>query len=167
MSFPYTPCIPMQIKPIKACQGKHLHSSPLEKMAKKLRGALHLRERVCHPFSSTGLGSPCELVSSRPQHLGHCLPVITSDLAGIQLSVMPCIFLFSIEIIGVVLANQIMQVSGSQFYNASSVLCVVCSFPQVQSPRLGFVNWKLQLRKMSPLIFFYIYQTYFICHKLF
>ena len=31
MSFPYTPCIPMQIKPIKACQGKGLGAlSPWE-----------------------------------------------------------------------------------------------------------------------------------------
>ena len=49
MSFLYMPCIPMQIKPIKACQGRW--------------GALLLREWPCCPFSSTGLSSPCEFVS--------------------------------------------------------------------------------------------------------
>ena len=29
MSFPYMPCIPMQIKPIKACQGKGWGACPL------------------------------------------------------------------------------------------------------------------------------------------
>ena len=67
MSFSYTPCIPMQIKPIKACQGK----GP---------GTLLLREWPCHPFSSTGLSSLCEFVSSQPQCHGHCGPV--STLAG-------------------------------------------------------------------------------------
>ena len=42
-------------KAIKACQGKG-------------RGALPLREWLCHPFSSTGLSSPCEFVLSQPQH---------------------------------------------------------------------------------------------------
>ena len=65
MSFPYMPCIPMQIKPIKACQGKP-------------RGPLPLREWPCHPFSSTGLGSPCGFVLSQPQHHGHCLLVTAS-----------------------------------------------------------------------------------------
>ena len=45
-------------KAIKACQGKG-------------RGALPLREWLCRPFSSTGLGSPCEFVSSQPQRRGH------------------------------------------------------------------------------------------------
>ena len=67
ISFPYTPCIPMQIKPIKACQGKGW-------------GALPLREWLSHPFSSTGLSSPCEFVLSQPQRHGHCLPVSTSNL---------------------------------------------------------------------------------------
>ena len=62
MSFPYTPCIPMQIKSIKACQGKG-------------RGTLPLREWLCYPCSSTGLSGPCEFVSSWPQCCGHCLPV--------------------------------------------------------------------------------------------
>ena len=57
-SFPYTPCIPMQIKPIKACQGKG-------------QGTLPVREWPCHPFSSTGLGSLCEFVSSQPQRCRH------------------------------------------------------------------------------------------------
>ena len=67
MSFPYTPCIPMQIKPIKACQGKG-------------QGTLPVREWPCHPFSSTGLGSLCEFVSSQPQRCRHCLWVTTSNL---------------------------------------------------------------------------------------
>ena len=65
MSFPYMPCIPMQIKPIKACQGRW--------------GALLLREWPCHPFYSTGLGCPCELLLSQPQHRGHCFPVTASE----------------------------------------------------------------------------------------
>ena len=65
MNFPYMPCIPMQTKPIKACQGKG-------------RGAFSLREWLCCPFSSTGRGSPCEFVLSQPQCHGHCLPVATS-----------------------------------------------------------------------------------------
>ena len=66
MSFPYTPCIPMQIKPVKACQGKG-------------RGTLPLIEWLCCPFSSTGFNSLCEFVWSRPQSCGHCLPVTTSQ----------------------------------------------------------------------------------------
>ena len=62
MSFPYMPCIPMQ-KPIKACQGKG-------------RGTRPLRECWCCPFSSSGLGSPCDLVLSQPQRRGHCLLVM-------------------------------------------------------------------------------------------
>ena len=42
-------------------------------------------------------------------------------------------FLF-IEFIGVTLVNKIIQVSGAQFYNTSSVHCIVCSSPQVKSP---------------------------------
>ena len=42
-------------KAIKACQDKG-------------QGALLLREWLCGPFSSTGLGSPCEFVSSWLQH---------------------------------------------------------------------------------------------------
>ena len=42
-------------KAIKACQGKG-------------GGALLLREWQRHPFSSTGLNSPCEFVLSQPQH---------------------------------------------------------------------------------------------------
>ena len=59
------PCIPMQIKSIKACQGKGW-------------GTLPLREWLCHPFSSTGLGSLCECVLSQPQRLRYCRPVPTS-----------------------------------------------------------------------------------------
>ena len=66
MSFPYMPCIPMQIKPIKACQGKGW-------------AALPLREWPCCSFSSTGLGSLCELLSSQPQRRGHCFPVTASE----------------------------------------------------------------------------------------
>ena len=66
MSFPYTPCIiPMQIKPIKACQGKGW-------------GALPLREWTFHPSSSRGLDSPCEFVSSQPQRHRHRLLVTAS-----------------------------------------------------------------------------------------
>ena len=71
MSFPYTPYIPTQIKTIKACQGKG-------------QGTLHLREWPCHPFSSTGLGSLCEFVSSQPQCHRHCLPVTTSGNIGLK-----------------------------------------------------------------------------------
>ena len=53
MSFPYMPCIPMQIKLIKACRGKD-------------RGALLLREWPCCPFSSTGL-----VVHVNLSHLSH------------------------------------------------------------------------------------------------
>ena len=57
MSFPYTPCIPMQIKPIKACQSKG-------------QGTVPSREWPCCPFPSPGLGSPCEFVSATmPQTL--------------------------------------------------------------------------------------------------
>ena len=42
-------------------------------------------------------------------------------------------FLF-IEFIGVTLVNKIIQVSGVQFYNTSSVHCIMCSPPQVTSP---------------------------------
>ena len=65
MSFPYTPCIPVQIKPIKACQGKG-------------QGALPLREWLFSPFSSTGLSSLCEFVSSQPQRCRHCKPASAS-----------------------------------------------------------------------------------------
>ena len=65
VSFPYTPCIPMQIKPIKACQGQ-------------VWGTLLLKEWPCCPFSSTGLGSPWEFVSSQPQRCRHCKLVSAS-----------------------------------------------------------------------------------------
>ena len=52
-------------KEIKACQGK-------------VWGAPLLREWPSSPFSSTGLGSPCEFVSSQPQRHGHCRPVSMS-----------------------------------------------------------------------------------------
>ena len=39
---------------------------------------------------------------------------------------------YFIEFIGVTLVNTIMQVSGVQFYNTSSVYCTVCSPPQVK-----------------------------------
>ena len=55
----------MQIKPIKACQGKGW-------------GTLPLREWLCCPSSSTGLGSPCGFVSSQPQSHGHCLQMTAS-----------------------------------------------------------------------------------------
>ena len=42
-------------KAIKTCQGKG-------------QGILPLREWPCLPFSSTGLSSPCEFVSSQSQH---------------------------------------------------------------------------------------------------
>ena len=60
-------CLTMivQIKPIKACQGKG-------------QGALPLREWLFSPFSSTGLSSLCEFVSSQPQCHRHCLPVSES-----------------------------------------------------------------------------------------
>ena len=40
---------------------------------------------------------------------------------------------FFIEFIGATLVNKIIQVSGAQFYNTSSVHCVVCSPPKVKS----------------------------------
>ena len=43
-------------------------------------------------------------------------------------------FTFLIEFIVVTLFNKIMQVSGVQFCNTSSVYCTVCSPPQVKSP---------------------------------
>ena len=39
-------------------------------------------------------------------------------------------------LIGVTLVNKIIQVSGAQFYNTSSVHCSVCSPPQVKSPSI-------------------------------
>ena len=39
----------------------------LERVAEALRGTLPLIEWPCCPFSSTGLGSLCEFVSSQPQ----------------------------------------------------------------------------------------------------
>ena len=54
-------------KAIKACQGRD-------------RGALPLREWLCHPFSSTGLSSPYEFVLSQPQCHRHCRSV--SESAG-------------------------------------------------------------------------------------
>ena len=72
MSFPYMPCIPMQIKPIKACQGKG-------------RGTLPWRDWPCCPFSSTGPSSLCEFVSSQPQCHGHYMPVNASIYDGILL----------------------------------------------------------------------------------
>ena len=36
-----------------------------------------------------------------------------------------------IEVIGVILVNKILQVSDGQFYNTSSVPCILCSPPQV------------------------------------
>ena len=53
-------------KAIKDCQGKG-------------QGALLLRQWPCCPFSSTGLSSPCEFVSSQPQHCRHCRPVPASE----------------------------------------------------------------------------------------
>ena len=38
-----------------------------------------------------------------------------------------------IEVIGVILVNKILQVSDGQFYNTSSVPCILCSPPQVRS----------------------------------
>ena len=54
-------------KEIKACQGKG-------------QSTVLLREWSCRPFSSTGLGTPCEFVSSQPQPRGHCRPVPASGL---------------------------------------------------------------------------------------
>ena len=62
MSYPY---IPMQIKPIKAWQGKGQHALPL-------------REWLCCPFSSTGLRCLCEFVSSQLQCHGYCLQMTAS-----------------------------------------------------------------------------------------
>ena len=42
---------------------------------------------------------------------------------------------FFIEFIGVTLVNKIIQVSGSEFYNTTSV-CLLCSLPQVKSPSI-------------------------------
>ena len=73
MSFPYTPCIPMQIKPIKAYQGKGWGALLLRRSE-----VLSPCELLCCSFSSTGLGSPCEFVSSQPQCHGYCFPVSAS-----------------------------------------------------------------------------------------
>ena len=45
-------------------------------------------------------------------------------------------FRFLIEFFGVTLVNQIIQVSGVQFYNISSIHCIVCSSPQVKPPSI-------------------------------
>ena len=84
MIFPYTPCIPMQIKPIKACQGKGQALSFCESGWGTPRWS-PLREWLCCPFSSPGLGSPCEFVSSQPQHRRHCL-LVTGDQNMVEYS---------------------------------------------------------------------------------
>ena len=48
----------------------------------------------------------------------------------------PLCSLFLIGFIGVTLVHKIIQVSSIQFYNTSSVHCVVCSPPQVTSPSI-------------------------------
>ena len=64
MSFQYMPCIPMQIKPVKACQGKG-------------QGTLPLRSGHAIPFPP--LDSVVhEFVSFQPQCCRHCLPVTAS-----------------------------------------------------------------------------------------
>ena len=45
---------------------------------------------------------------------------------------------FFIELIGEALVNKIIQLSGVQFYNTSSVCCSVCSLPKVRSPSITF-----------------------------
>ena len=44
------------------------------------------------------------------------------------------LFSLLIEFVGVTMVNKIIQVSGAQFYNSSSVPCIVCLPPQVKSP---------------------------------
>ena len=44
------------------------------------------------------------------------------------------LFFLFFGFIGVTLANKIIQVSGAQFHNTSSVHCMACSPPQVKSP---------------------------------
>ena len=44
------------------------------------------------------------------------------------------IYLFITGFIGVTLVNEIIQVSGVQFYNASSAYCIVCSPSKIKSP---------------------------------
>ena len=48
------------------------------------------------------------------------------------------VFFLFIEFIGVILVNKIIQVSGAQFHNTSSVPCIVCSPPQLTSPSITF-----------------------------
>ena len=55
----------------------------------------------------------------------HLLRWVNQNLPG---------FFCYIELIGVTLVNKIIQVSVVQFYNTSSVHCIVCSPPQVKSP---------------------------------
>ena len=80
-------------------------------------------------------------------HMAFSLYVFTSSSLWACLSVSKfhlCIFKFFkyfnfflfIEFIGVTLANKIIQASGAQFYNTSSVYCAVCSPSQVKSPSI-------------------------------
>ena len=48
------------------------------------------------------------------------------------------------------LANEMIQVSGVQFYNASPVYCTVCSPPQVKSPSITISFYRLSTLFHSP-----------------
>ena len=114
MSFPYTPCIPMQIKPIKACQGKG-------------RGTLPWRDWPCCPFSSTGLSSLCEFVLSQPQRCGYCLPVILSSPMNspVRLQVSPTAASTPTDVFS--------QRFEDLFLCAGTLGCVVCLAPSCSS----------------------------------
>ena len=61
------------------------------------------------------------------------------------------ILLFSIELIGVTLINNIIQASGVQFYHTSSAYCTVCSPPQVKSPSIAVHPHFTLLNRPHPL----------------
>ena len=51
------------------------------------------------------------------------------------------IFILLLEFIGVILVNEIIYISSVQFYNTSSVHCIVCSPPKVKSPSTTIYPW--------------------------
>ena len=54
---------------------------------------------------------------------------------GCQSTVFLIFFLF-IKFIGMTLVSKIMQVSGAEFHSTSSIYCIVCSPPQINSPSI-------------------------------
>lgn len=86
------------------------------------------------PTQCWGRGRTSSFLAVHPKSAAH-----SPGSAGPQFSLSPpprSLFLF-IEFTGVALVNTIIQVSGAQFYRTSSVQCVVCSPPQVQSPSIN------------------------------